>query len=42
MTSNRMPGPDFGLGVTADIIRASVESFAQAEIALRANFSSSN
>ena len=32
MTSNRMPGLDFGLGETADMIRASVESFAQAEI----------
>ena len=36
MTSNRMPGLDFGLGETADMIRASVESFAQAEIAPRA------
>ena len=36
MTSNRMPGLDFGLGETADIIRSSVESFAQAEIAPRA------
>ena len=33
MTSNRMPGLDFGLGETADMIRSSVESFAQAEIA---------
>ena len=30
MTSNRMPGLDFGLGETADMIRSSVESFAQA------------
>ena len=36
MTSNRMPSLDFGLGETADMIRASVESFAQAEIAPRA------
>ena len=36
MTSNRMPGLDFGLGETADMIRASVESFSQAEIAPRA------
>ena len=36
MTTNRMPGLDFGLGETADMIRASVESFAQAEIAPRA------
>ena len=36
MTSNRMPGLDFGLGETGDMIRASVESFAQAEIAPRA------
>ena len=36
MTSNRMPGLDCGLGETADMIRASVESFAQAEIAPRA------
>ena len=36
MTSNRMPGLDFGLGETADMIRASVESFAQVEIAPRA------
>ena len=36
MTSNRMPGLDFGLGETADMIRSSVESFAQAEIAPRA------
>ena len=36
VTSNRMPGLDFGLGETADMIRASVESFAQAEIAPRA------
>ena len=36
MTSNRMPGLDFGLGETADLIRSSVESFAQAEIAPRA------
>ena len=28
MTSNRMPGLDFGLGETADMIRSSVESFA--------------
>ena len=35
-TSNRMPGLDFGLGETADMIRSSVESFAQAEIAPRA------
>ena len=31
-----MPGLDFGLGETADVIRASVESFAQAEVAPRA------
>ena len=31
-----MPGLDFGLGETADMIRSSVESFAQAEIAPRA------
>ena len=31
-----MPGLDFGLGETADIIRSSVESVAQAEIAPRA------
>ena len=37
MTSNRMPGLDFGLGETADMIRSSVESFAQAEIAPRAD-----
>ena len=36
MTSNRMSGLDFGLGETADMIRSSVESFAQAEIAPRA------
>ena len=36
MTSNRVPGLDFGLGETADMIRSSVESFAQAEIAPRA------
>ena len=36
MTSNRMPGLDFGLGETADMIRSSVEGFAQAEIAPRA------
>ena len=36
MTFNRMPGLDFGLGETADMIRSSVESFAQAEIAPRA------
>ena len=36
MTSNRMPGLNFGLGETADMIRSSVESFAQAEIAPRA------
>ena len=36
MASNRMPGLDFGLGETADMIRSSVESFAQAEIAPRA------
>ena len=36
MTSNRMIGLDFGLGETADMIRSSVESFAQAEIAPRA------
>ena len=36
MTTNRLPGLDFGLGETADMIRASVESFAQAEIAPRA------
>ncbi len=36
MTSNRMPGLDFGLGETADMIRSSVESFSQAEIAPRA------
>ena len=36
MTPNRMPGLDFGLGETADMIRSSVESFAQAEIAPRA------
>ena len=36
MTSNRMPGLDFGLGETADMIRSTVESFAQAEIAPRA------
>ncbi len=36
MTSNRIPGLDFGLGETADMIRSSVESFAQAEIAPRA------
>ncbi len=36
MTSNRMPGLDFGLGETADMIRSSAESFAQAEIAPRA------
>ena len=36
MTTNRMPGLDFGLGETADMIRNSVESFAQAEIAPRA------
>ena len=36
MTSNRMPGLDFGLGETADMIRSSVESFARAEIAPRA------
>ena len=36
MTTNRMPGLDFGLGETADMIRSSVESFAQAEIAPRA------
>ena len=36
MTSNRMPGLDFGLGETADMIRSAVESFAQAEIAPRA------
>ena len=36
MTSNQMPGLDFGLGETADMIRSSVESFAQAEIAPRA------
>ena len=36
MTSNRMPGLDFGLGETADMIRSSVESLAQAEIAPRA------
>ena len=36
MTSNRMPGLDFGLGETADMIRSSVEGFSQAEIAPRA------
>ena len=36
MTSNRMPGLDFGLGETADMIRSSVEGFARAEIAPRA------
>ena len=36
MTSNRMLGLDFGLGETADMIRSSVESFSQAEIAPRA------
>ena len=36
MSSNRMPGLDFGLGETADMIRTTVESFAQAEIAPRA------
>ncbi len=36
MNVNRMPGLDFGLGETADMIRSSVESFAQAEIAPRA------
>ena len=36
MASNRMPGLDFGLGETGDMIRASVESFSQAEIAPRA------
>ena len=36
MNSNRMPGLDFGLGETADMIRSSVESFAQTEIAPRA------
>ena len=36
MSSNRMPGLDFGLGETADMIRSSVESFSQAEIAPRA------
>ena len=36
MTTNRMPGLDFGLGETADMIRSTVESFAQAEIAPRA------
>ena len=36
MTSNQMPGLNFGLGETADMIRSSVESFAQAEIAPRA------
>ena len=35
MTSNRMSGRDFGLGETADMIRASVESFAQVESAPR-------
>ncbi len=33
MTSTRMPGLDFGLDETVDMIRAAVESFAQAEIA---------
>ena len=28
MTSNRMPGLDFGLGETADMIRSSVENLA--------------
>ena len=37
MTSNRMPGLDFGLGETADMIHSSVESLAQAEIAPRAD-----
>ena len=31
-----MPGLDFGLGETADMIRAAVESVVRAEIALRA------
>ena len=30
MTSNRMPGLDFGLGKTADMTRSAVESVAQA------------
>ena len=29
MTSNRIPGLDFGLGETADMIRSAVESVAQ-------------
>ena len=33
MTSNRMPGLDFGLGETADMIRSAVESVVQAEVA---------
>ena len=36
MSSNRMPGLNFGLGETADMIRSSGENFAQAEIAPRA------
>ncbi len=36
MGASRMSGLDFGLGETAEMIRASVESFAQAEIAPRA------
>ncbi len=36
MIPNRMPGLDFGLGETADMIRDTVESFAAAEIAPRA------
>ena len=33
---NRLPGLDFGLGETADMLRAQVEAFAAAEIAPRA------
>jgi isovaleryl-CoA dehydrogenase len=36
MIPNRMPGLNFGLGETADMIRDTVESFAAAEIAPRA------
>ena len=33
---NRLPGLDFGLGETADMLRGQVEAFAAAEIAPRA------
>jgi len=36
MTSNRMPGRDFGLRESAHMVLASVESVARARIALRA------